>query len=197
MSKPAHLNLTSRRRFVAAGSGGALILGMGLKVFADRDDAKQHNLDREATTHTLVQFTAVLFGRALSVADAADLSDRIRYLLSSDATLKADCEALAKWLHEQGLRSSGEGFGGCSSVQQASIVNSLMRINWRTLSARLLSRVSDRERVHYRMRGSAVPQLAWIYRHSAAAWRARGYARWPGTQGNWREVLVAGVPYPA
>jgi hypothetical protein len=46
------------------------------------------------------------------------------------------------------------------------------------------------------MRGSTIPSLEWLYRHSAAAWRARGYTRWPGIPGDWRETLVAGAPYP-
>ena len=31
---------------------------------------------------------------------------------------------------------------------------------------------------------------------SAAAWRARGYTRWPGVAGDRHDVLAPGAPYP-
>jgi hypothetical protein len=71
-----------------------------------------------------------------------------------------------------------------------------MLIDPKSFKARILSRLSVGERDHYRMRWSIVPSLGWMYRHSAAAWRARGYARWPGVAGDWHEVLAPGAPYP-
>jgi hypothetical protein len=145
---------------------------------------------------TLLAFIGALFGRTLSAMDVADLSGRIAYMQRIDAALNRDCAFLAAHLDARAAAMGAEKFGACGAAQQASIVDEIMRIDEKSRIARLLSHFSRSEREYYRMRWSAVPQLAWLYRHSSAAWRARGYTHWPGTRGDWHEVLARGPAYP-
>jgi len=149
-----------------------------------------------AVQATLLAFIGALFGRVLSPLDTADLAERVAYLMAFEDALEGDCRALALYLdHLAALRGS-PAFTHCEPASQASIVDQVMQIDVNSMAARLLTRLSAGHRAYYRMRWSAVPQLAWLYRHSPAAWRARGYTRWAGVAGDWREVLHPGAPYP-
>jgi len=149
-----------------------------------------------AVEATLLAFIGALFGRVLSPLDAADLAERVACLLAFKGPLEGDCRALALYLDHLAARRGCPAFTRCEPASQALIVDQVMRIDVNSMAARLLTQLSAGHRAYYRMRWSAVPQLAWLYRHSAAAWRARGYTRWAGVAGDWREVLHPGVPYP-
>jgi hypothetical protein len=188
----------SRRHLLLSASFG-VVLACGAAGWGKRP---RHELvlkpagDAAAVRRTLVAFTGALFGRTLPAQDADDLSARLGDLQTLDAALNHDCTVLAQYLEALAQNWGAKGFEACSASQQQSIVDDIMRIDVKAYSARLLSRVSRGHRDYYRMRWSAVPQLAWIYRHSPAAWRARGYGRWPGVRGDWHDVLVAGASYP-
>jgi hypothetical protein len=145
---------------------------------------------------TLLAFLGALFGHELSEPDTADLSERLA-AFTSDADLRRDCETLVRHLDHLADAEGASGFRSCSATQQERIVGDIMRIDPKTFKARLLSKFFPARRDLYHMRWSAVPSLAWMYRHSAAAWRTRGYARWPGVPGDWREVTQPGPPYPS
>lgn len=147
-------------------------------------------------TPTVLAFMGALFGRVLSARDAADLSDRLNYGFARSKAFTEDCGVLARFLDKSARERGAPSFESCDAAQKDSIVGDLMRIDARSAIARLLSRSAPSERAYYRMRSSTVGRLAWIYRHSSAAWRARGYRRWPGVAGNWHEVLEPGAPYP-
>ena len=187
----------SRRRLLLSASFG--VLACGAAVWGNR---ARHELvlkpagDAGAVRRTLVAFIGALFGRTLPAQDADDLSARLGDLQTFDTALNHDCTVLAQYLEAMALNLSAKGFEECSASQQQSIVDDIMRIEVKSYSARLLSRLSRSHRDYYRMRWSAVPQLAWIYRHSPAAWRARGYERWPGVRSDWHDVLVPGASYP-
>lgn len=184
---------TRRRTFILAGLGAAALALAGLRWLPR--NAALGNLPRERTLATLLAFTGALFGRDLAEhpESAADLSDRIDTFAS---TLPRDCAVLAHYLDELAARRGAKAFTSCSGSQKDSIVAEVMAIDVKSFRARVLSRVSPGMREHYRMRWSTVPLLAWMYRHSASAWRTRGYSRWPGIAGDWRETLSPGVPYP-
>lgn len=149
------------------------------------------------TVHlTLVSFIGALFGRVPSQLDAADLAERVAYLLGFNEAVGGDCRALAVHLDHLAAQQGSSAFNQCEPATQASIVDQVMRIDVNSIAARLLTRLSASHRAYYRMRWAAVPQLAWLYRHSPAAWRARGYSRWAGVAGDWREVLRPGSAYP-
>ncbi len=152
--------------------------------------------DAGAVRRILVVFIGALFGRTLTAQDADDLSARLDDLQASDTALNHDCTVLAQYLEALAQNCGADGFEVCNASQQQSIVDEIMRIDFKSYSARLLSRLSREHRDYYRMRWSAVPQLAWIYSHSPAAWRARGYLRWPGVKGDWHDILAPGASYP-
>ncbi len=151
--------------------------------------------DLKEAQSTLLAFVSTLFGHELTAADSADLSARFEVLLS-DVVLASDCAVLVRVLGEAAKHLGASAFELCSSYQQDSIVSKIMDMDEKSKLSRMWSRFSMDERDTFRMRRSAIPQLAWLYRHSSVAWRTRGYARWAGVAGNWREVLVPGAAYP-
>ena len=189
--------LSRRRLLLSAGFGVALACGAaGWGTRARHDLVLRAAGDAGAVRRILVAFIGALFGRTLTAQDADDLSARLNDLQTLDTALNHDCMVLAQYLEALARNRGAQGFEESSASQQQSIVDDIMRIDVKTYSARLLSRLSRSHRDYYRMRWSAVPQLAWIYRHSPAAWRARGYLRWPGVRGDWHDVLVPGASYP-
>jgi hypothetical protein len=186
---------TQRRTFILAGLGAAVLAVAGLEWLPRK--AAIGNPPREQTAGTLLAFTAALFGHDLAAdtEDAADLTDRLEILASVDS-FPRDCAVLVHYLDELATKRGARSFTACSAAQKESIVGRLMAIEIGSLHARVLSRVSPGMREYYRMRWSTVPMLSWVYQHSAAAWRARGYPRWPGVAGDWRESLSRGTPYP-
>jgi hypothetical protein len=186
---------TQRRTFILAGLGAAVLALAALEWLPRK--AAIGNPPPEQTVGTLLAFTAALFGHDLSAhaEDAADLTDRLETFASVDS-FPHDCAVLVHYLDERAAARGARSFTSCSASQKDSIVGQLMAIDTRSWRARVLSRISPGMREHYRMRWSTVPLLAWLYQHSAAAWRARGYSRWPGVAGDWRETLSRGTPYP-
>jgi hypothetical protein len=186
----------SRRAFIG-GSLAALVGGiLGWRWLSERAGAANRSGQSSADTRaTLLAFLGALFGRELSAADAEDLSRRLDLFTSNEA-LRRDCDGLALYLDELAAGRGASRFRDLSPAQREPIVGEVMRIDPKTLRARLLAKLLPGRRDFYRMRWSAVPSLAWLYRHSAAAWRERGYARWPGVPGDWHEVVAPGPPYP-
>ena len=188
---------TRRRTFILAALGAAALGFVGISFRIRHDFAAQSGAgDLDLMKATLLAFIGTMFGRALLGEDRADMSDRLDLYFASDAALRHEGAVLTQYLNDQAQRRAGVGFDSCSESQQESILAQLMAINPTSLKARVLSRLSASERDHYRMRWSIVPSLAWMYRHSAAAWRARGYTRWPGVAGDRHDVLAPGAPYP-
>jgi hypothetical protein len=187
--------LTRRRTFILGGLGAAALAFAGLAWLPRK--AALGNSPLEQTIATLLAFTGALFGRDLAehAEDAADLADRLATFASADP-LRRECAVLAHYLDELAAKQGAASFSSCSGAQQQTIVDRIMSIGPKSLRTRVLSRVSPGMHEHYWMRWSTVPMLAWMYRHSAAAWRTRGYARWPGIAGDWHEVLSPGPPYP-
>ena len=145
---------------------------------------------------TVMVFIGALFGKELSARDMADLSDRLSYGFARSDSFKRDCGFLARYLDRSARERDATSFKSCSDPQKDGIVDSIMQIEPRSVVARLLARSANTERDYYRMRSSTVGRLAWIYRHSSAAWRMRGYRRWPGIGGDWHEILEPGAAYP-
>jgi hypothetical protein len=185
-----------RRAFIG-GSLAALVGGLlGWRWWSGRRGASPPAGQRSADMRaTLLEFMGALFGRELSAPDADDLSQRLDLFVSNEA-LRRDCEALTRHLDELAAAQGVSRFHACSPRQREQIVGQIMHIDPKTFRARLLSKFLAGRREFYRMRWSAVPSLAWLYRHSAAAWRTRGYTRWPGVPGDWHEIVAPGPPYP-
>jgi hypothetical protein len=188
-----------RRRTFIWGSLGAGVLGVvGLMRLPWVIGSGQSGDERatEDLKRTMLAFMGPLFGRDLSSLDVTDLSDRLEDLFAEDQGILHEAGVLARELDKRARREGAIGFGSCSPSQKIGIVEQIMSMDPKSLQARVWSLLSRHRRDLYRTRWSIVPQLAWIYRHSAAAWRARGYARWPGIAGDWHEILVPGAPYP-
>lgn len=145
---------------------------------------------------TVLAFVGALFGRRLSAADFDDLSERLTYVFARNSSFKRECNFLARYLDRSARERGSTAFQSCSEPQKESIVDDIMRINPRSLIGRVLARSTQSEHDYYRMRSATVDRLARIYRYSSAAWRARGYRRWPGVGGDWHEILQPGAAYP-
>jgi hypothetical protein len=188
--------VTQRRTFIL-GALGAAALGFVGFTFKSRHDLTPQNEpgDLSQVKATLLIFIGAMFGRPLLGEDRADMAERLD-LYFSDAALRHEGAVLAGYLDDQSRSRAGTAFVACSESQQQAILTQVMMIEPSSLKARVLSRLSSSQRDHYRMRWSIVSSFVWIYRHSAAAWRARGYTRWPGVAGDWHDVLAPGAPYP-
>jgi hypothetical protein len=192
--------LGRRRLLIVGGMGTIALAAVGLGSLRHRGEIAQNTPGLGGVSPdakmTALSFIGALFGRELSELDIADLSDRLDYLLSSSAPFNHECAVLAHYLDGLARERHATTFRASSAAQKQSIVDELMRIDSKSIISRALSRLSASKRDHYRMRWSIVPQLEWIYRNSGAAWRARGYTRWPGIPGDWHDVLTPGPPYP-
>jgi hypothetical protein len=187
-----------RRTLILASLGAAALACVGLAWRALRAGPGQSAGERNSADlkRSLLAFIGGLFGRNLSALDVEELSERLDELLAAGGILLHDAAVLVQQLDELAQKRGASGFASCSSSQKADIVEQVMSIDPKSLRARVLSHLSRSQRDFYRMRWSVVPQLVWLYRHSGAAWRARGYTRWPGVAGDWRETLAPGAPYP-
>jgi hypothetical protein len=189
--------VTQRRTFILGALGAATLGFVGLTFKWRQDFAQQSepgNLGQIKAT--VLVFVGAMYGRALVGEDQADMADRLDLFFSEDATLRHEGAVLTRYLDDQAQARAGTAFVACNDEQQQAILTQVMMINPKSIKARVLSRLSASERDHYRMRWSIIPSLGWLYRHSAAAWRARGYTRWPGVAGDWHDVLAPGAPYP-
>jgi hypothetical protein len=187
----------SQRRTFILGALGAATLGFVGLTFKWRHDftPQSEGGDLARIKATVLAFVGVMFGRTLVGEDRADMSDRLD-LFFDDAEMRHEGAVLSRYLDEQAQARAGAAFVACDDMQQEAILTQVMTIDPRSVKARVLSRLSSSQADYYRMRWSIVSSLAWLYRHSAAAWRARGYARWPGVAGDWHDVLAPGAPYP-
>jgi hypothetical protein len=185
----------TRRGFVSVGLGGGLVALVALSRLHHGPSAGAARAGPKPPREPLIAFLSALFGRDLTAEDRADLSERLALFIAEPA-LGHDCSVLADHLDRMARAENARDFLSCEPAAKERIVDHLMAIDPHSLSARLLSRFSSHFRDYFRMRWSTVPSLEWLYRHSAAAWRARGYTRWPGVPGDWRVTLVPGPPYP-
>jgi hypothetical protein len=151
---------------------------------------------RRATLTTTIAFMGALFGRALTGEDQKDLRERLEYTVEKEPSRLQAYAVLARRLDQSARNSGALEFAAAPAGAQTQILDGMMSIRHETLRARLLSRISAPAARHYRMRSYTIPALCWLYANSGVAWRARGYERWPGIPGNWREILSAGKPYP-
>ena len=189
--------VTQRRTFILGALGAATLGFVGITFKWRQDFATPGEPgDLAQIKVTVLAFIGAMFGHALVGEDRADMSDRLDLFFDSDAGLRHEGAVLARYLDDQAHTRAATAFVSCNEAQQQEILTQVMTIDPRSLKANILSRLSSSQRDHYRMRWSIVSSLAWMYRHSAAAWRARGYARWPGVAGDWHEVLAPGAPYP-
>jgi len=185
----------SRRRFLY-GTGAAVALA-GVAAWIRRFGSEPGLPPSGTTALTpVVVFLGVLFGHELSDADRNELSDRLAFTVSATPALGADYQVLGRQLDRLVEEGGGASFLRASPAQRETVVDRLMRIAPPSLLERLWAHVVHSRKQYYRMRFETVPQLAWLYRHSGVAWRARGYTRWQGIPGDWREYTRPGAPYP-
>jgi hypothetical protein len=189
--------VTQRRTFLLGAVGAATLGFVGFAFRWRHDFATQSEPgDLAQVKATVLVFIGAMFGRVLVGEDLSDMSERLDLFFASDAALRHEGAVLARYLDDQAQTRAGTAFVSCNEAQQQAILTQVMMIDPKSLKARVLSRLSSTQADFYRMRWSIVSSLAWMYRHSAAAWRARGYTRWPGVAGDWHDVLAPGAPYP-
>ncbi|MEP6546170.1 MAG: hypothetical protein ABJD53_01790 [Gammaproteobacteria bacterium] len=182
-----------RRRTLVVGVALGTLAGLAWRE--SDPPAPEQNAHFEHPQETLLAFIATLFGHEITAPEREDLSDRLAPLLAAPE-FGPNCRALAAHLEVLTQRIHGHEFQSCTRTQRESVVRQVMQIDYRSLLARLLDHLSPMQHTLHRIRWSAVEQLMWMYRNSSMPWRRRGYARWPGVAGDWREMLVPGRGYP-
>jgi hypothetical protein len=197
--KDRSLKSSNRRRVLNLGSlSAASLVALGLTRLPRHTALGQSELAPRMmdVRPKIVAFIGALFGNELSAPDIDDLANRLAYGFAKSDSFRRDCVFLARYLDESARDRGTSSFESCSDAQKDGIVDAIMRIDAHSAVARLLARSARTERDYYHMRSSTIGRLSWIYRHSSAAWRARGYGRWPGIAGDWHEVLRPGPGYP-
>lgn len=189
-SKPL---LFRRRALLAAGVGGALaaLVSVSRLHWPTRVEARTRTASG-AVRDGLLAFLGTFYGRELTPEDRADLSERLA-LFAADPALAYDCAVLSHHLDRLARREGASSFANCALDGRERVVERLMAIDPNSARAHVLGKLAVGVRDFYRMRESTIPSLEWLYRHSAAVWRARGYTRWPGIPGDWHEILVPGA----
>jgi len=190
--------LITRRRWLI-GSGAAVLAAFGAAGWLVRDltaDSGAADSSSVPLAPHLIAFMGALFGRELTDQDRQELAQRLADSFAESATLASGCRQLVGELDRTARLVGADSFLTASAGQRQLVVDRLMMNRKPSLLSRAWSRLSSEHREYVRTQALTIAQLAWLYRHSGAAWRARGYARWPGVPGNWREVLQAGGAYP-
>jgi hypothetical protein len=193
------LNHISRRRalvFIGAGAAAAaLLLRDSIRHVLPREAAAVRD-DADVRTNevmlTSTAFMGALFGRELTAADRDELLERLDFsVVHAPGRLQGYAD-LKRHLDNSARRQGASEFSAAPVVIQARIVDRLMSTHYRRWQARLLRLLTGSLGQHYRIVVITVPALAWLYANSGVPWRARGYQRWQGIPGDWREILHAG-----
>lgn len=157
-----------------------------------RDGVAPMPADRARLLGHVVTFIGDLHGRPLTDTDTAELRDRLEFSIEAEPSRWLEYRQLIDWLDAR-CRAQGVGqYGGAGAASRARAITELMAIDPYSRTANALSRVSKRAARVYSLRRDTVHELVWLYNNSGVPWRARGYRRWPGIPGDWREVLAAG-----
>ncbi|HZO24247.1 MAG TPA: twin-arginine translocation signal domain-containing protein [Steroidobacteraceae bacterium] len=192
--------MLSRRRFLAGAATLVVLVGAASWLRRSwRQPTARRLSSTERVTPALarvVVFLGALFGRELSEADQRDLSDRLAFAVAAEPRLAEDYEVLAAHLDRFGRKAGATEFLTASDAQRETVIDHVMRIGPPSLVERAWSHLVRSRKLYYQMRFETIPQLQWLYRHSGVPWRARGYTRWQGIPGDWREYTRAGPPYP-
>ena len=200
----AATRVSRRRLLVMAGAGGIAAAAAALlprsflnslPYAADPPD-DEVEASRQLVLQSSVVFLGVLFGRELHQADREELRERLAYTVEQEPPRLEDYTVLVRHLDRLAIHRGAGSFATANDATQSAVLDEVMRIHPRSLTARVMMRMSQASARHYRMRSATIPALSWLYANSGVAWRARGYRRWPGIPGNWRDVLAPGNPYP-
>jgi hypothetical protein len=200
---------TRRRFLILASAGGAALAGvisygphrvgsLWRQAFArqDSDSSAPSAIVAEHSAQTAVAFMSALFGHPLTQEDRTELLERLAYTVTQLPHRAADYALLASGLDRMARDAGAASFIDATESAKATLVEDLMRIDPTALRFRVLKRLSSDYAREFEMRIKTVPALALLYKGSGVPWRARGYHRWPGIPGDWREIVTPGNPYP-
>lgn len=201
----SRLKINRRRFLLASIFGGTVLSGIVAVVPAIR----RHVLKDLDTAHveghpdrslfdprvldTIAVLLGTLFGHELSEEDHAELIDRLTFAVDEDSEWRKRYADLVRFVDQEARYAGGVDFITLHHDQRERVLDPVMQIDLKSLRSRLFALVSDEERKHRHMRMGTIEHLAWLYRHSGVPWRARGYAKWPGIPGDWREYTKPGT----
>lgn len=195
--RAANGRLISRRHWVL-GSGAGILAAFSVGSWLVHDkaaDPDESEPPLEFVAPQMIAFIGALFGRDLTQEDRQELAQRLADAVAESVSLARGCGQLARTLGQIARSVGADTFLAASAVQSQLVVDRLMLEGRPTLKQRVWSKLSGTHREFLHAQSQTIAQLAWLYRHSGAPWRARGYSRCPGVPGNWREVLQAGGAY--
>ena len=152
--------------------------------------------ERLAVLATATTFMGILFGRTLTSEDQVELLDRLNFTIAQDPTRLQDYAELKLYLDYTARRQGATAFVLSTTATQSELLDRLMSIRFRWWQVLLSREFGGQSARFQRIVTVIVPGLAWLYANSGVPWRARGYDRWPGIPGDWRDVLRPGNPIP-
>jgi hypothetical protein len=197
----------NRRRATAAIA--ALIAGIAAAIsvpFARRERSRRlhqehhkgppdHSPVDAAVVERVALFSGALCGHRLRDQALHDLSQSVEFMAQADSGWRPDFVQLAAYVDRRARALGAAGFKAADDDVRERIVDEIMRTQTDSRRSAFLALVSADERMRRFARGSVVDKLARAYRTSGAAWRRRGYTRWPGVAGDPREYTREGPAY--
>jgi hypothetical protein len=151
-------------------------------------------LDR-AIADNAALLAGALFGHSLRDQELSDVRRNVEFVAQVDGGWRSDFAMIAAYVDALAHSYGAVSFGGASDDVRERIVDDIMRPPIDSRRSELAALISARERTRRFLRSDAIPLLAHAYSSSGAAWRRRGYARWPGIPGDPREYTRPGSRY--
>ncbi|MGH7710173.1 MAG: hypothetical protein ACREOG_02755 [Gemmatimonadaceae bacterium] len=197
----------NRRRALASLAAIVAAIGAAFSVpFARR--ARRRRLNRahqragpdstpvdSSVVELIALFSGALFGHTLKGQELRDMRANVELVAQTDGGWRPEFALIANFVDRRARAHGAQGFADASDDVRERIVDEIMRPATKSRRSELLALVSEDERTRRFLRSDAVGVLARAYRSSGAAWRRRGYARWPGIPGDPREYTRQGPAY--
>ncbi len=151
-------------------------------------------LDRTVADNTAF-LAGALFGDSLHGQALSDLRNNVEFIAQVDSGWRSDFAMIATYVDDLARSYGAVSFAAATDDVRERIVDDIMRPSIDSQRSELAALISAHERTRRFLRTDAIPLLAHAYTSSGAAWRRRGYARWPGIPGDPREYTRPGSPY--
>ncbi len=192
MKNPHRERGWTRRAFLLLGAAGAAAISTAASWHrwrnigalrhepgtASKEDPDEHVLQ------TVTEFTAAIFGVALSDDDRKELRGRFSYAARKDSGWRNEYRWLAAYLDSLADDAESARFVDVPAGQKEQIMRLALAIDESSRAQRLHAFLRADGRKLLRMRRSTFPHLAYVYQNSGVPWRHRGYKSWPGRPGD-------------
>ncbi len=199
----ATLDRSFRRRLLISIAFGTTATAAGLlaKLRSQFPKAEKGSRDgspaaREQVMDAAIKFMSRLFGHQLTAEDRHELLERLEFAVAHEPKRLWDYADLKRYLDDRARERGAVDFLTSGSDDQDAILDKLMTARFSRWQVELLREFPGRAGRYHRIVTVIIPGLSWLYANSGVTWRARGYERWQGIPGDWREVLAPGKSLP-